>query len=287
MQDILTKTIDNGVIEEIQISPIGIFNGSDVNGNPVVEHITEESLQKLADKLNADDEKLLDKDHSSCKIGNDKNSRACGWLSRWIVKPFQGLFAKLTLTGYGKSLIENREYRYTSPVFSLNEDGTVADLHSVALTNVPAFRGHLKPILNQEASQIIEKDYKDIESMDINELKKLIIETISEVEAEKQKKEIVEEIKEEIVANSDCSQDEKKEEMVSNEETTEEVKVEEVKTVETPVVEEKKEEEEEKEVIKIEALNSAPKISLNSTPAWKTLKGKEFFDWLEKHPKGV
>ena len=65
MQDnIQDKTIsEDDVIENVHISPIGDFNGSDSNGNPVQERIDRESLEALAEKLNAGDEVLFDTDH--------------------------------------------------------------------------------------------------------------------------------------------------------------------------------------------------------------------------------
>ena len=141
--DILDKTSDNGVIENVQIAPIGKFIGSSTDGSPVEENITTEKLEKLVEKLNNSDDILCDVDHASCKNGVDKNSKAAGWFTRFVLDPLRGLFGTLSLTKYGRELLENREYRYTSPVFTLNADGTVEDLHSVALTNTPAFKGYI------------------------------------------------------------------------------------------------------------------------------------------------
>lgn len=63
MENILSQTIDNGTIENVHIAPIGEFTGSDRDGNPVKENITQEALQDLADKMNAGDEVLCDVDH--------------------------------------------------------------------------------------------------------------------------------------------------------------------------------------------------------------------------------
>lgn len=287
MENILDKTIDNGVIENVQIAPIGTFNGSRVDGSAIEEKITVEKLEQLAEELNNSDEVLCDIDHSSCKAGAEKNSKAAGWFSRWIVDPIKGLFATLSLTKYGRELLENREYRYTSPVFTLNEDGTVADLHSVALTNVPAFKGHIQPILNNEANEILNKE---IISMDMTkeELREMITSIISEMKEAEKTEEIKEEIEEEVIEN-ECSDEMK--DVVANEETTEEIseeKTEEVveekieTTNEVPVEETEKVEEKE-EVIKIESLNSAPMIK-DVEPEWKKLKGKEFLDWASKNP---
>lgn len=285
MENLETK--DFGELS-VQLSPIGSFQGSDRDGNPIPENLTEESLSALAEKLNQGDEILADIDHASTRVGNNRDSSAVGWFSKFFVQPLKGLFATLRLTKRGKELVENREYRYLSPTFMLNENGEPIDLHSASFTNIPAFKGYINPILNNEANEILNKE---IISMDMTkeELKELIISTISEMKEAEKKAEVVEEIKEEIVENK-CSDEMK--DVVKNE-TTEEIseeKTEEVveekteATNEVPVEETEKVEEKE-EVIKIESLNSAPIIK-DVEPEWKKLKGKEFFDWLAKHPRG-
>ena len=284
MENLETK--DFGELS-VQVTPIGNFTGSDKDGNPVPEVLSEESLSALADKLNNGDEILADIDHASSRVGVNKDSSAAGWFSRFILDPIKGLFATLKLTKRGKELVENREYRYLSPTLILNDKGEPVDIHSISFTNVPAFKGHIKPILNSEASEINEADEyftKDILSMDLNELKELISSMIAESKEADKKAEIVEEIKEEIVENK-CSDEMK--EVVANEETTEKISEEKTevveKTTEEKPVEETEKVEEEKEVIKIEALNSSPSIIKDVEPIWKKLKGKEFLEWASKN----
>ena len=295
-ENILDKTIDNGVIENVQIAPIGKFIGSSTDGSPVEENITVDKLEQLADKLNKSDDILCDVDHASCKNGVDKNSKAAGWFTRFVLDPIKGLFATLSLTKYGRELLENREYRYTSPVFTLNDDGTVADLHSVALTNQPAFKGHIQPILNQESNEILKdkeclnEDTKDILTMDITreELKEMISSIISDMRAAEKAQEIQREVVEEVVEN-ECSTGTTKEEVVKNETSEEEVvkaseeatTTEKSSATEEVVPEEKVEEK--KEVIKLETLNSAPTLK-DIEPEWKRLTGQEFLDWAAKNP---
>ena len=40
MNEVITDTIDNGVIENVQIAPIGEYMGSDAKGNPIPEKLT-------------------------------------------------------------------------------------------------------------------------------------------------------------------------------------------------------------------------------------------------------
>ena len=288
--EVISDTIENGEIENVHLVPIGDFKGSDKDGNPIDEHITKESLDQIAEKLNSGDEVLCDIDHQSCKPGVDRDSKAAGWFHKFVVDPVKGLFANLKLTKKGREIVENREYRYTSPVFTLDENGNPNDIHSVALTNVPAFKGHISPILNSEPNS----NEKESMKMEITkeELIELIKNTVNEMNIKKEINEEIRDIQEEIVENS-CG--EKKEEVVENsceekqvevknEETVPETK-EEVK--EEVKVEDKDEPKEEKEVIKIETLNSAPIPTVNAEPEWKNLHGKAFFDWYAKHPNGI
>ncbi len=284
MENLETK--DFGELS-VQLSPIGSFQGSDRDGNPIPENLTEESLSALADKLNQGDEILADIDHASTRVGNNRDSSAVGWFSKFFVQPLKGLFATLRLTKRGKELVENREYRYLSPTFMLNENGEPVDLHSASFTNIPAFKGYINPILNSESNEILNKE---IISMDMTkeELREMITSIISEMKEAEKTEEIKEEIEEEVIEN-ECSDEMK--DVVANEETTEEIseeKTEEVveekieTTNEVPVEETEKVEEKE-EVIKIESLNSAPMIK-DVEPEWKKLKGKEFLDWASKNP---
>ena len=281
MNDILDKTIDNGVIENVQIAPIGKFIGSSTDGSPVEENITVEKLEQLADKLNNSDDILCDVDHQSCKNGVDKNSKAAGWFTRFVLDPIKGLFGTLKLTKYGRDLLENREYRFTSPVFTLNEDGTVADLHSVALTNTPSFKGHITPILNQESNEILKEE---ILNMTKEELKEMITSIISDMRAAEKAAEIKREVVEEVVEN-ECSTGTTKEEVVKNEPPSEEEVVETTaeKSSATEEVPEEKVEEKKEEIIRLESLNSAPMIK-DVEPIWKKLTGQEFLDWAAKNP---
>lgn len=284
--EVISDTIDNGEIENVHLVPIGDFKGSDKDGNPIDEHITKESLDQIAEKLNSGDEVLCDIDHQSCKPGVERDSKAAGWFHKFVVDPVKGLFASLKLTKKGREIVENREYRYTSPVFTLDENGNPNDIHSVALTNVPAFKDHISPIINSEPTEINKEEEenlnKEIINMEITkeDLIELIKNTVNEMNVKKEINEEIRDIQDEIVENS-C--DKKQEEIVEvkNEETVPETKEE--KKEEEVKVEDKDESKKEKEVIKIESLNSAPIPTVNAEPEWKNLHGKAFFDWYKSH----
>ena len=279
MENIITDTIDNGVVENVHISPIGDFTGSKQDGSPQNEHITAEALSALADKMNAGDEVLCDVDHQSCRPGVEKDTSAAGWFTKFVVDPIKGLFANLKLTKRGKDLLANREYRYMSPTFMLNENGEPIDIHSVSLTNTPAFKGFINPVINSESTPIDDAN-ESITNMTKEELKALI----EEILAEKAKEEAIRDIKEEAIEDAiekksgivevidACG---KKDNTVKNETVVEDPK------------EEEKKVEEKKEVIKEETLNSAPTIGsdISVEPEWKKLRGKSFFQYLKDHPE--
>ena len=308
MKNLIEKTIDNGSIEQIHIAPIGEYYGSTKDGQPVKEKLDKESLQALADELNKGDDVLVDVDHSSERIGADRSTEAAGWLHKFIVDPLKGLFATLKLTKKGKELLENREYRYTSPVFELSEDGRPLSMRSVALTNMPAFKGAIFPILNTMPEDQAEK--KDTMNEEVKEklkeeVKEEIVEKANEiVEDAKDDKSDVEKTFEKIIARLDTveakideivqkieKKDEKPAESpVEGAEDTASVVTEEA-VIENTCSEKKgaevaenacAEETKKEEVIKIDALNTQP-VSLDAEPEWKNLHGQKFFDWIKKN----
>ncbi len=276
----ITEDGANGTIEEVMIAPVGQFIGSDKEGNPVEQNFTEESLETIANDLNESGrEILLDKDHNSAKDGLNRDTQSLGWFSKFIVKPLKGLFAALKLTKTGRELIENREYRHVSPVFRLGENGEPAMLVSVAATNTPAIDVPENVILNSKPNEETEMTKEEI------------IELVKNTFADLTKKETTQE-----VVENNCSGTETKNEEPETtveevkEEIKEEVKEEPGKTeeeIKEEVKEEVKEEiKEEPEVIKEETLNQAPTTNIPSPdPEWKSLSGKAFIEWCEKHPE--
>lgn len=226
--------------------------------------------------------------------GTEKDSKAAGWFSKFFVDPVKGLFAKLNLTKWGKELLENREYRFVSPTFYADENGCPTDIHSISLTNTPAFKGFIDPILNTESI----KNEKDILDMTKEELKEIIKETIFEVKAEKEAAEAKEEeeVKEDKEVMDACAKNEEAAEVKEDKQVIEEAKaaetvsenacakneevVEEKKVEETEVEEEKK-----PEVIKIEALNSAPVPEIKAVEKWRSMTPAEFTSWFNNGMK--
>ena len=287
---------DNGE-SEVQITTIGEVVGSDSDGNPITQNFSEEALQKVAETQK--DDILVDSDHSSEKGGS---TEAKGWLSKLTFKKGIGLMGTIKWTNIGRSLIQNRVFRWLSPSWILNDNKEPMIMTSCSLTNKPSQYGRIDPIINSKSNKEAEDEKsisitdskKDTDNMNKDELNALVVEMVkkaledvnkAKLSAEISKEVAEEEAKQKIIDES--LQTETKEE-VKNEEvpekevmTKEEVTKEEVTKEEVP---EKKEEE--KEVIKAEVLNSSPVTvgtSVNGEEPWRKLHGKEFFDWIAKN----
>ena len=308
----LKDTIDNGE-SEVQIATIGTVIGTGPNGEPVEQHLTEQSLMALADK-HKDEELLVDQDHESETAGK---TEAKGWLSGLKFIPGVGLFGKIKWTDIGRKLIENRVFRWLSPSWVLNKDTKEPiNMTSVALTNKPSQAGRIEPIVNSAPVELSETN-PNMEELEMTitkeELVSLIKETVASMNSE-QKTDTQE------MQNADCSCDPttdekvenecgktdkmvenecgKKADVTKNEEIKEDIKEEiqegkeEGKTKEEVKREIKEEVAEEKadkedEVIKIEALNSAPTAlkDVSGKADWINLHGSAFWKYLAEHPE--
>ena len=272
MEEINT-TEDMG-FTEIEIAKVGEYNGSDKDGNPIKENLTEESLKAIVEDVNNEGREILvDKQHNSMKQGLERDDSACGWLKALSFKN-GSIFGKCFWTKLGRQLIDSRILRFISPVFHLNKEGIPTKLVNVALVNQPALND-INPVINSQPTEIKEESIID---MTKEELKALI----EEILAEKAKEEAIRDVKEEAIEAAiekapgvvdvidACG---KKDNTVKNETVVEDPKEEEKKVKEP------------KEVIKEEALNSSPTIGSDVAiePEWKKLHGREFLDWYKKN----
>ena len=274
----IKETIDNGETE-VQIATIGTVVGSDVDGNPVEQNFTEESLQKIAE--NTTDEILVDAEHQSEKGGT---TEAKGWLSKLSFIPGKGLVGSIKWTDIGRKLVENRVFRWLSPSWLIDKvTREPVAMTSVALTNKPSQMGRIDPIINQEP-------LKEKLTMDMTkeELINLIKETVVEMNSCANKEEVKNEVVEQPKVEEPKVEEPKVEQANAAEPMVEQPKVEQPKeTKPTAIVIEETKVEEKKEVIKEEALNSAPTIGsdVSGKAEWMKLRGKEFFTYLKNHPE--
>ena len=291
----LKDTIDNGE-SVVQIAEIGRVMGSDVDGNPVEQELDEESLRKLADKLNASGrEVLVDRDHASSKPGLDRDTSAQGWASEFEVREGQGLFGKVRWSDLGKKLVENRVFRWLSPVFKLGSDKKPVDMNAIALTNTPS-QLLLKPVLNQapDAEETLEKKNEqeattEGKDMDIEDIKKIVFDVLKEAGlAVDGKDAVVEAVKREVAEEKlDKLEDEaemKAAEAIVESAAKEEVKNEACGKVKDEVKNEVCDEVKKEEVIKAEVLNQKPTIGLaarGDADKWRNMSQSEFIKYID------
>ena len=290
----LQDTIDNGE-SVVQIAGIGRVIGSDVDGNPVEQELDEESLRKLADKLNASGREILvDRDHASSKPGLDRDTSAQGWASEFEVREGQGLFGKVKWSDLGKKLVENRVFRWLSPVFKLGSDKKPVDMNAIALTNTPS-QMLIKPVLNQAADEesIENKEMVEGKEMDIEEIKKIVFDVLKEAGLVVDGKDAVVEAVKREVAEEKLDKLEDEAEMKAAEAIVESAAKEEVKNeacgevkdeVKNEVCDEAKDEVKKEEVIKAEVLNQKPTIGLaakGDADKWRSMSQSEFIKYID------
>ena len=297
----LRDTVDNGE-SVVQIAGIGRVVGSDVDGNPIEQELDEESLRKLAESLNASGrEVLVDRDHASSRPGLDRDTSAQGWASEFEVREGKGLFGRVKWSDVGRKLVENRVFRWLSPVFRIGKDRKPVDMQAIALTNTPS-QPLLKPVLNQAADgeQIENNEKAEGLEMNVEDIRKIVFEVLNEAGlAVDGKAAVVEEIKKEIAEEKlDRLEDEaemKAAEAIVESAAKEEVKNEACSKVETEAGSEVKneaacetkdevKEEVKDEVIKAEVLNQKPTIGMAAGAdacKWRGMKGQDFIKYIE------
>ena len=172
------------------ITPLGEFVGSSTDGKPTKEIIDEESIIQMARQT---EELLLDKDHKSMRVPEDRNTAAYGWISglKAIIGlgDMDGLYGTIKWTSKGIELVKDRVYRFLSPVFELDGDGRAIRLVNVALTNRPALP--LPPIINSESEDekkiSITNSKKDTDLMNKDEIENMIRDMVKQAISENNK----------------------------------------------------------------------------------------------------
>jgi len=115
--------------------------------------ITQSDVENMVNDFNKKKRDLLfDFDHR-CLDPFANNSKSAGW-GKVLRATEKGLEIDVEFTPAGKQAVENKEYRYLSPVYvmSSNRKDRKVSLHSVALTNIP-FLKELPAIVNSEKNE--------------------------------------------------------------------------------------------------------------------------------------
>jgi len=89
---------------------------------------------------------VIDYEHQTLK---GVQAPAAGWVKELLLGD-GGIAARVEWTPTATQYLQNKEYRYLSPVITVRKlDGKATGLHSLALTNTPAIEG-MTPIVNSQ-----------------------------------------------------------------------------------------------------------------------------------------
>lgn len=144
--------------EKVKVSPIGEVVGLDgrvfkIDGKLLVDEIIKADLHIPLDINHRFDEAIGWFDKSSFEVRDD------------------GVYGLLELNQKGKELVENKSYRYLSPVYIMADGSNVVGLDSVGLVNRPN-------LLNKELNEKEEKQKIKEQKMEELEALKTEIEAI-------------------------------------------------------------------------------------------------------------
>ena len=140
-RDFYACAIEVDVTDDSNPEWIRVLQAGEYINHPDGSHVvTRQHLQQMVEmQEQVATDLLVDVDHSSVFEGD---TRAAGWIADLELRD-DGLYARWPeWTPLGERLTEDREYRYLSPVYSLQttqKDGSTggARLFSIALTNEP------------------------------------------------------------------------------------------------------------------------------------------------------
>ena len=126
--------------EYIKVLPLGYISSE--KGDFLVDN---ESFRMMKDYMgHRAVDIVIDYEHQTLR---NVEAPAGGWIKKLVLKS-DGIFAKVEWTKKARDYLQNKEYRYLSPVVMVRKkDHKASQLHSVALTNTPAING-MMPIVN-------------------------------------------------------------------------------------------------------------------------------------------
>jgi phage I-like protein len=138
--------LGGSVPTEIKLLPAGMFKAKDGRPHGLPGWMMSDSSAQmiLSAAQSQQDKFLIDYDHQTKYVSeNGQKAPAAGWFGNLEWRPGIGLFATdVSWTSAATKAIEQKEYRYISPVISYNKDtGEVTGLQMAGLVNYPALDG--------------------------------------------------------------------------------------------------------------------------------------------------
>ncbi len=136
-----------GPADRIELMPLGDFRLGDKRGQ-LAMRIADPAAVIAASLAAAPGGVLpIDFDHRSFAAQGTADSRAAGWITALDVEG-ERIMASVEWTAEGRRALEDRLYRFLSPVFRNTPDGRVVRIEGAGLVNTPAL-----PQLRQLASK--------------------------------------------------------------------------------------------------------------------------------------
>ncbi|PHS34907.1 MAG: hypothetical protein COA82_06665 [Alkaliphilus sp.] len=184
---IIANSIEvKGVPGEVKILPVG--NVTSLKGDFIVDAESFKQMKDTFEKRGLD--VVVDYEHQTLE---NVEAPAGGWIKD--IKMEDGaIIAKVEWTKKAQEYLENKEYRYLSPVvLTRKSDSRAVVLHSVALTNTPAIN-NMYPIINKDISE--EVDLEEYKNEGGNEMDSKKIAALLGLQEDATEEQIVEALKE-------------------------------------------------------------------------------------------
>ncbi len=149
------QTLPECLTLSVQVAPFGEFKGlkrkPGGSAEPFVQNLDRAAFERILNawRSKGAPELLVDADHASCDGGS---TRAYAWASNLRIEA-DGLYADFKFTDEGAKAVNSREFRFVSPVFNLYDNGEIASISSIALTNRPNLP--VSCVLNRESSGVV------------------------------------------------------------------------------------------------------------------------------------
>lgn len=154
----------NGVPDVVKILPLGLVKSQ--KGDFTVDRESFEDMKQKYQSRGIDI--VIDYEHQTLK---DVQAPAGGWIKDLILEG-DAIAAKVEWTPTAKKYLENKEYKYLSPVVLVRKsDHKAVALYSAALTNTPAIDG-MFPIVN--SINLDEFEEGGTSTMDIKQIAALL-----------------------------------------------------------------------------------------------------------------
>ncbi len=129
----IVLTDQTGAPEWIRLLPFGEIEMVDGRDSIRFDREGAEAIVAQASRRSTD--LVIDYEHQS--LGGEAPILAAGWIKEVEIRA-DGLWARVEWTPRARKYIEEREYRYFSPVLEVDNDRRIVGLWNVALTNTPA-----------------------------------------------------------------------------------------------------------------------------------------------------